>query len=364
METSDIKPVPAPAPESRFTVSPMTLAADRWMGRLIRFGGVGVVLAVFGMLAFLIFQVFPLFTGAKVTAVGSLSVPANAVAFGEDEYGDFPYVVLADGKVVFQRAADGAKAHEWAPALGELRVTAVRSYPRAGLIFLGLSDGSVQELQVAYRSTFDAAGKRAVEPVVTPLAPISIGKPGVPCLEVWNAKGSQSRLMVVRQEAAGKPLLTAVRLTERKGLGGKARVTASAPFVVAADAASIEKVLLPSTAESLIVVGKSGEVRTYADDGAAFTFLQSFVPFKDSKDTAVASAGLIFGNVSVVFVGRSGEQQVWSMYPQVQPDGKSLRRWVRSMTAKRSPEPAKASTPPKATSATSRSRGVSCRSAT
>ena len=327
METSDIKPAPAPAPESRFTVSPMTLAADRWMGRLIRFGGVGVVLAVFGMLAFLIFQVFPLFTGAKVTAVGSLSVPANAVAFGEDEYGDFPYVVLADGKVVFQRALDGAKAHEWAPSLGELRVTAVRSYPRAGLIFLGLSDGSVQELQVAYRSTFDAAGKRAIEPIVTPLAPISIGKLGVPCLEVWNAKGSQSRLMVVRQEAAGKPLLTAVRLTERKGLGGKARVTASAPFVVAADAASIEKVLLPSTAESLIVVGKSGEVRTYADDGAAFTFLQSFVPFKDSKDTAVASAGLIFGNVSVVFVGRSGEQQVWSMYPQVQPDGKSLRRW-------------------------------------
>jgi len=305
----------------------MTLAADRWMGRLIRFGGVGVVLAVFGMLAFLIFQVFPLFTGAKVTAVGSLSVPVNAVAFGEDEYGDFPYVVLADGKVLFQRAADGAKAHEWAPSLGELRVTTVRSYPRAGLIFLGLSDGSVQELQVAYRSTFDAAGKRAIEPVVTALTPVVIGKPGVPCLEVWNAKGSQARLMVVRQEAAGKPLLTAVRLTERKGLGGKARVTVSAPFVVAADAPSIEKVLLPSTAESLIVVGKSGEVRTYADDGAAFTFLQSFVPFKDSKEPAVASAGMIFGNVSVVFVGRSGEQQVWSMYPQVQPDGKSLRRW-------------------------------------
>ncbi|MEY3853613.1 MAG: hypothetical protein RI910_2593, partial [Verrucomicrobiota bacterium] len=103
METSDKKPAPASAPESRFTVSPMTLAVDRWMGRLIRFGGVGVVLAVFGMLAFLIFQVFPLFTGAKVAAVGSLAVPANAVAFGEDEYGEFPFVVLADGKVVFQR---------------------------------------------------------------------------------------------------------------------------------------------------------------------------------------------------------------------------------------------------------------------
>ena len=266
----------------------MTLAADRWMGRLIRFGGVGVVLAVFGMLAFLIFQVFPLFTGAKVTAVGSLSVPANAVAYGEDEYGDFPYAVLADGKVLFQRAADGATVHEWAPSLGELRVTAVRSYPRLGSVFLGLSDGSVQELRIAYRSTFDASGKRAVEPLVTALAPVAIGKPGIPCLEVWNAKGSQSRLMLVRQDDAGKPLLTAVRLTERKGLGGKARVTVSAPFVVAADAASVAKVLLPSTAESLLVVGQSGEVRAYADDGQTFSFLQAFVPFKDARDPAVA----------------------------------------------------------------------------
>ncbi len=327
METSDKKPSPDAAPESRFTVSPMTLAADRWMGRLIRFGGVGVVLAVFGMLAFLIFQVFPLFTGAKVTAVGSLAVPAEAVAFGEDEYGEFPYVVLADGKVLFRRATDGAQVHEWVPALGDRRVSAVRSYPRAGLIFLGLSDGSVQELRVAYRATFDAAGKRATEPVVTALPPVAIGKAGVPCQEVWNAKGPQARLMLVRQEVAGKPLLTAVRVTERKGLGGKARVTVSAPFVVAADAASVEKVLLPATAESLIVIGRSGEVRTYADDGETFSFLQAFAPFKDSADPSVAAAGMIFGNVSVVFVSRTGEQQVWSMYPQPQPDGRSLRRW-------------------------------------
>ena len=327
METSDKNPPPDIAPESRFTVSPMTLAADRWMGRLIRFGGVGVVLAVFGMLAFLIFQVFPLFTGAKVAPVGTLNVPANAVAFGEDEYGDFPYVVHDDGKVVFQRAKDGSKIHEWSPALGARRVSAIRSYPRAGLVFLGLSDGTVQELRIAYRSTFDTAGKRTVEPAVTALEPIAIGKPDVPCLEVWNAKGAQSRLLLVRQEAAGKPLLSAVRLTETKGLGGKARVKVSSPFIVAADAPSVDKVLLPSTADTLIVIGKSGEVRTYADDGATFSFLQSFVPFKEAKDPSVASAGMIFGNVSVVFVGRTGEQQVWSMYPQLQPDGKSLRRW-------------------------------------
>jgi len=325
METSDKKA--QPAPESRFTVSAWTLATDRWMGRVIRVGGVGVVLAVFGMLAFLIFQVFPLFTGAKVASMGVLKVPATAVAFGEDEYGDIPYVVLADGKVVFQRAKDGSTALEWVPSLGGRTVTAVRTYPRAGQVFLGLSDGAVQELRVVYRSSFDAAGKRTVEPTVTALEPMQVGRLGLPCLEVWNAKSPQARLMLVRQEVAGQPLLTAVRLTERKGLGGKAKVTQSEPFVVAADAPSVAKVLLPSTAESLLIIGKTGEVRTYADDGKGFAFLQAFVPFKDSPDAAITAAGMIFGNVSVVFTGRSGEQQIWSMYPQLQPDGKSLRRW-------------------------------------
>ena len=327
MATSDPKPSAAAAPESRFTVSPFTLAVDRWMGRLIRFGGVGVVLAVFGMLAFLVFQVFPLFVGAKVSPAAALTVPADAVAFGEDEYGALPFVVRRDGGIVCLRAADGGKVLEWTPAVGARRVTAVRSYPRTGLVFLGLSDGSVQEVRVAYRSTFDEAGKRTVEPVVTALDPVAIGRPGLPCLDVWNAKGSQSRLLIVRQEEAGKPLLTAVRLTERKGLGGRGKVTVSPPFVVAADAPSVEHVLLPSTAESLIVVGRSGEVRAYADDGTTFGLLQTFVPFKDSADPAVAAAGLIFGNVSVVFVDRAGAQQVWSMYPQVQPDGLSQRRW-------------------------------------
>jgi phosphate transport system permease protein len=327
METSDKNPAPAAAPESRFTVSPMTLAADRWMGRLIRVGGVGVVLAVFGMLAFLIVQVFPLFIGATVAPISALTVPANAMGFGEDEYGEVPFVVLADGSLVFQRSKDGTKALDWAPSLGNRRVSSVKTYPRTGLVFLGLSDGTVMEVRVSYRSTFDAAGKRTVEPSVAALDPVAIGKPGLPCVDVWNAKGSSSRLLLVRQEENGKPLLTAVRLTERKGLGGKARVVLSDPFVVAADATSISQILLPSTAESLIVVGKSGEVRAYADDGANFSFLQSFVPFKESRDPAVSSAGLIFGNVSVVFVGRDGSQQVWSMYPQLQPDGKSLRRW-------------------------------------
>lgn len=111
----------SPADAARFDVRPMTLAVDRWMGRLIRFGGIGVVLAVFGMLAFLIFQIFPLFAGAKVQSVEPLLFPAGAVAFGEDEYGEVPFVCLADGTLHFQDSRTGAKVLQWSPNVAPAR---------------------------------------------------------------------------------------------------------------------------------------------------------------------------------------------------------------------------------------------------
>ena len=75
------------------------------------------------------------------------------------------------------------------------------------------------------------------------------------------------------------------------------------------------------------MIRKSGEVRVYAVAGDGFVFSQSFSPFQAEADHHVAAAGMIFGNVSVVFVSGAGEQQVWSIYPQLQPDGLSQRRW-------------------------------------
>jgi len=53
MEENQSKSTEQP-PESRFQVSRSTLLVDLWMGRIIRLGGISVVIAVFGMLIFLV----------------------------------------------------------------------------------------------------------------------------------------------------------------------------------------------------------------------------------------------------------------------------------------------------------------------
>ena len=326
-------PPDAPTP-ARFQVSRFTLLADTWMGRLIRFGGVSVVVAVLGMLVFLVCQVLPLFSGAKLESIAPVTFESKAVAFGEDEYGELPFSCDASGTLVFRRAyaTTGATAGEvvktWSPTLAPgQKVTSLRSYPRDGLIILGLSDGSVMEVQVTYKIAFDEKGARTPQPQITATPSQPLGKNALPCLDVWSAKNSSGHLVICRQQEAGRDFLTATRLTEKRGQDGVVKLAAGTPFSVASDIPDLERVLVPSTADSVIVIRKDGEVRVYTIEEEEVAFLQSFKPFAALPDSRIAAAGFIFGNVSIVINSHSGVEEVWSMYPQIQADGRSLRRW-------------------------------------
>ena len=331
-------------PESRFQVSRSTLLIDFWMGRIIRLGGISVVLAVFGMLVFLVSQIFPLFSKAKVETLAPVNfTQTGSVALGEDEYGEIPFICDAKGNITFKKASDGSPIKTWVadfkttppapPEAGQISapvsipVTAVKTYPRDGLVLLGLADGSVRELKISYKITFDKNGSRVLEPSVDLQYAEKISDNGTPILEAWSVRGSEGKLYICRQQKDGHDVLTGRRLIERKGLSGKAKVTVSEPFSIAADVVDLERVLVPSTADSLLVIRKTGEVRVYQNAENTFSLLQSFKPFADAENPQIAAAGFIFGNVSVVFQGNQNEEVVWSLFPQKQPDGQILRRW-------------------------------------
>ena len=320
------KDVTGTPPESRFQVARGTLLADVWMGRLIRAGGVGVIAAVIGMLLFLLWQVLPLFSGAEVSVQPALALRGGAVAFGEDESGEVVYGARSDGSLSFVRAADGSEVRNWSPPAGLPAVTAVKVQSREGQVLLGHADGTVSAVAVSFKVNFASDGRRTVEPDVRPEPPRQVGEPGRAVTEVWAARATNTRLIVVRQPAAAGSSLRALRLSERRGLGGRATVTAGEPFAVAADVPDVGQVLVPSTADTALVLLRDGEVRAYSGEGDRLDLMQSFRPFPGAG-RAPAAAGLIFGDVSAVFLDASGEHRVWSLHPVRQPDGRSLRRW-------------------------------------
>ena len=269
--------------------------------------------------------VAPLFDGARLRELPAvpLAAPAGSVV-GMDEYGVLPYVCLPDGTLRFHRL-DGTVVREWRPELGGRSVTSLRRDDRAGLLVLGLSDGSVAEVRLGYRARFDAENRRQVDAEPSLLGIQAVG-PAAPVESAWVARAAGSRLYVVRQRVAGEVRLTGLRVTERKGLGGKVRSTPGQPFRLGADLRDIESELVAGTGDSVLALRRSGEVAVLADAGEGFRQVQSFRPLGESP-ARITSAGFVLGDVTAVFGSDAAAEHVWSLHPQRQPDGKLLRRW-------------------------------------
>lgn len=297
------------------------------MARLIHVGGISVVAAVLGMLVFLVAQVFPLFQGAKLTELASVRLPAEMTALSVDEYGELPCAIMADGTLRFYRL-DGTLAKEWKPELGLLKVTSVRSDSRAGLIMLGLSDGSLAEVRVGYRANFAADKTRVIdaEPALVGILPVA---PGGPLEAVHQVRGPNGRIILVRQPSPQGLQLTALRVTERRALGGKARPVAGEPIPVGAGLSNIVGEALMANGEMALAFLADGTVVVHADENGAYNEVQRFRPFPEAPEARLTSTGLVLGDVTLLLASDQGHDEAWSLYPQIQPDGRELRRFGR-----------------------------------
>lgn len=297
------------------------------MARVINVGGVGVIAAVLGMLLFLVAQVIPLFRGASLEELLPVALPAGAAGLVVDEYGELPCAVMPDGELRFHRP-DGSLAKSWRPDLPGRRVTATRTYPRDGLVLVGLDDGSVAEVKVGHRSRFDGAGARVVEadPSLASVLPVA---PGLALESVHHVRGPSGRVVLVRHASPAGPRLLAVKVAERRALGGKVRSTPSAPIPVGAGLAGVTREVLMANGERILAVLADGQVVVFSDADGAYPESQRFRPFPESPSARVTSLGLVLGDVTVMLGSDQGHEEAWSLYPQRRPDGAEVRAFGR-----------------------------------
>jgi phosphate transport system permease protein len=306
------------------------------MARLINIGGVGVIAAVLGMLVFLVAQVVPLFRGATLEELAPIPLSPGAAALVVDEYGELPCAVMPDGELRFH-GLDGSLVTSWRPDLPGRRVTAVRAYPRDGLVLMGLDDGSVAEVKVGHRSRFEASGTRVVEaaPSLGSLLPVA---PGQPLVSVQHVRGPSGRVVLARHASPAGSRLVAVKVSERRALGGKVRSTPSDPVPVGSGLAGIVDEVLMANGERILALLGSGEVVVFADADDAYSEVQRFRPFQDPDASGLvpgdgaprlAAAGLVLGDVTVLLGSDQGHEEAWSLYPQRQPDGSEARAFGR-----------------------------------
>ncbi len=325
-----------PTIPARFVTPPATLLVDRFMTGFIKFGGIGIIIAVFTICVFIIAQVIPLFRGARVEPLanradidvrGAIPVGSRAAVLGLDEWAERPFILATDGTLSF---IGSAGAVQGTAVTGGRRVTASDYDILRQRVTVGTDSGTIQSVRVTYRPEF-ADGVRTVVSSVVPGETLEVGTKSASVKAVAWVDRDDERLVAAVVED-GMPEVSR-SLKVQYG-------AADAPLI---DLTSLvtgipDRVMVDEHLDFIVVCATDGTVTFLHRAGITFAVRQVFQPFADTNSQTIASAFLLFGDVSLVFTNPDGLNRQFSLF--IKP-GDDTRRF--GLTKEYDPLPAGAS---------------------
>ena len=305
----------------RFEVSRATLWFDRFMGWLIRFGGVAVIIAVFGIFYFVGKEVLPLFGSAKVGQAAKIVTHSAPAVLGIDEWGEMPFVYDGRDRVVFVTAADGSRQEMVVSGLEGLKVTAVAYDAAHQRISVGLDDGRVGSFVVVQERKFDSGSKPRIEAGITeePWFTLQHGSGPVTALS-YGDSGAGRVIVAKRGEGSGQSV-SVLRLAMKRSLVGKGKLSLVEEVDITPQLDAEAVILRASQNGSMVLIGcASGGVHYFLADSNGVSKRQSFRPFGDQPPQQL---DFLFGGVSVIVTSQDGRQEQWSLF-RLEEDGERL----------------------------------------
>lgn len=302
---------PNPDPK-RFEVSWATLWFDRFMGWAIRLGGIGVIIAVFGIFYFIGKEVIPLFKPGSVEVDVSADAATRPLILGVDEWGELPFFYSGGATVVFVDDKTGARSEQEVPGLDEVEITASSYDPVAGRVALGLADGRVGSFLVKYRRIFQDGAPREVEASLEaePWFEVKTGEGPINDLS-YGAAGT-ARVIAVRRGVGEAQTVSILRLGSRGGLVGGRQLSLLGEHDVSADLDSPARLLRASqNGQMVLVADDAGSVSYFLASTSGVSKRQNFVPF---EGTDLAHIDFLFGGVSAILTAEDGQQEQWSLF--------------------------------------------------
>lgn len=304
-------PPNSPDPK-RFQVSKATLWFDRLMGVGIRFGGIGVILAVFGIFFFIGREVLPLFGSAEVERAGNVSAETRPAVLGIDEWGELPFFYDGSDRVVFVPVAGGDRVEIPLTGLEGAEVTAVSYDAVHRRVALGLSDGRVGSFVVEYERNYEEGSNEGLIPklVEEPWFPVTTGEG--PVTQVSYGDSGGARVIAVKRGEGEVSKAAILRLGMKKSLIGKGKLSLTGETDVTGELGAEAKILRASANGEMVLIAKAnGEVAYFLADSDGVSKRQTFTPF----DGAVpVQLDFLFGGVSIILTGPGGAQEQWSLF--------------------------------------------------
>ena len=173
---------------------------DRLANLTIGLGGVGVIAAICLIFFYLVFEVWPLFSGADLEKKAPVQTQAVALYLDADEYNESGIRVLADGQVQILDVKTGKiESATKLPLPEKVHIAHVQRGPiLSGLVGIGLSNGQLLVAKPKYDISYGPNNSRIIN---TSLAfpygetPLTVDRNGAP-LQVFDVRGNDEDLRV------------------------------------------------------------------------------------------------------------------------------------------------------------------------
>ena len=312
--------------EGQFGTAKSTLLIDRCMTWFITIGGLGVIIAVLGIFVFILSQIMPLFQGASIQPLRTVSTGvSNAKVLGVDEWTALPMFVTEDGMLSFIDLVGERGTFQVNPAFQEERTFSAFAYDQqAQRVVFATTQGEFALVDVNYEPVYDGDTRTIVaQPEAG--AFLALGQPGAPITQVAYGDSGRQKLVAALQEVDGVPQVHAALLEQKQTLMGTGKTILKATYDLTPLLSGTPQIIgvAPQTANSVVVATATGQVFYFyfeaGEDVEEIVLRQVFNPFQDLEQSGIASMEFVFGGVSLVFTNPEGENRIFSLF--VPPDG-------------------------------------------
>ena len=300
-------------------ITPAARTMDRLGRWVIAVGGIGVILVVLGILAFVFREAFPLFLSPSPATIVNrhtfdVSDGHRMLTVGTDPYRNVAFLVGPEGIDFIRLATGGAIRRERGDPFTGRRVVSVGSSLTGGYLGLGMSDGRVVLARVKFRVTYPD-GRRTVAPELQVQGNVTLDRRGEPIAQVAYRTDEARRSTAAGITTSGR-LLVAGRQKKRGLLGGGRMDTSVYELTNEVDGRPTT-VLVDGDSRRLLTGTDRGEVYCWdiSDPGAAPSLTHRF----RASDRAITALVFLLGDVSIAVGDAGGHLSTW--FPVRAPAG-------------------------------------------
>tara|TARA_B110000037_G_scaffold212998_2_gene266650 strand:+ start:168193 stop:170388 length:2196 start_codon:yes stop_codon:yes gene_type:complete len=284
------------------------------MGRFIVVGGVGVILAVFGICFFIFAEVLPLFQAPSVRPLTEIRTDiADPIILGSDEWTERPFIISAGGDITWVDVAGGTTETASLPIPADFKIHSWDYHQTDQELLLGSSDGRTVLVSVTYKPIFAPDAARTVTSSVKAASPHPSGQGAIEAIS-FNTGDSRRTVGVIAKDAlSGVSTLQLVTYVRKRSLFGAGTFKQDKTFDLT-DSLPSEPVdlLIGTGGQELVARLVDDRIAYFRQAGSVWTLEQLFQPFPEGT---LASMHFLQGAVSLNLTSATGENAIFSLTP-------------------------------------------------